>query len=109
MNKLIIHFSQPEFIIANYNLAEPDVLGRAYEYLIKQFADDAGKKGVEFYTPQGVVKLLGNILDPQEGMRICDPACGSGGMLIECVNYLKQQNKNFQDISLYGQEKNLNT
>ncbi|MHA1232176.1 MAG: HsdM family class I SAM-dependent methyltransferase [Candidatus Helarchaeota archaeon] len=69
------------------------MLGRAYEYLIKQFADDAGKKGGEFYTPQGVVKLLFCIVGPQERMRICDPACGSGGMLIECVNYIKEQGK----------------
>jgi len=109
LNKLIIHFSQPEFNLANSNLSEPDMLGRAYEYLIKQFADDAGKKGGEFYTPQGVVKLLVRLLDPQEGMRICDPACGSGGMLIECVNYLREQGKNPNNISIFGQEKNLNT
>lgn len=109
LNKLITHFSQPEFNLANSNLSDPDMLGRAYEYLIKQFADDAGKKGGEFYTPQGVVKLLVRLLDPQEGMRICDPACGSGGMLIESVNYLKEQGKNPNDISIFGQEKNLNT
>ncbi len=109
LSKLITHFSQPEFNLANSNLSEPDMLGRAYEYLIKQFADDSGKKGGEFYTPQGVVKLLVRLLDPQEGMRICDPACGSGGMLIESVNYLKEQGKNPNNISIFGQEKNLNT
>ncbi|KKN84239.1 hypothetical protein LCGC14_0290530 [marine sediment metagenome] len=109
LNKLITHFSQPEFNLANSNLSEPDMLGRAYEYLIKQFADDSGKKGGEFYTPQGVVQLLIRLLDPQEGMRICDPACGSGGMLIESVKYLKEQGKNPNNISIFGQEKNLNT
>ena len=109
LSKLVIHFSQADYKLANSNLSEPDILGRAYEYLIKQFADDAGKKGGEFYTPQGVVKLLVRILDPQEGMRICDPACGSGGMLIECINYLKEQNRNPQNLSIYGEEKNLNT
>ncbi len=109
LNKLVTHFSKPELNLANSNLSEPDILGRAYEYLIKQFADDAGKKGGEFYTPHGVVKLLIRILDPQEGMRICDPACGSGGMLIESVNYLKELGKNPNNISIFGQEKNLNT
>ena len=107
--KLIIHFSKKKYNLADSNLSEPDILGRAYEYLIKQFADDAGKKGGEFYTPQGVVQTLVSILDPQEGQRICDPACGSGGMLVECVNYLKAIGKDFQNLSLYGEEKNVNT
>jgi len=109
LNKLIVHFSKEEYNLANSNLAEPDILGRAYEYLIAQFADDAGKKGGEFYTPNGVVRLLVNLLQPEEGMRICDPACGSGGMLIECFNYLKEHGKNYKNLSLFGQEKNLNT
>ena len=58
-------------------------LGRAYEYLIERFADDAGKKGGEFYTPHLVVRLIVELLDPKPGMRISDPTCGSGGMLIE--------------------------
>ncbi len=109
LSKLILHFSQPEFNLGNSNLAEPDILGRAYEYLIKQFADDAGKKGGEFYTPEGVVRLLVHILDPEERMKICDPACGSGGMLVESINYLKEHDKNADNIAIFGQEKNLNT
>ncbi len=109
LNKLVVHFSKEGYSLANSNLAEPDILGRAYEYLIAEFADDAGKKGGEFYTPNGVVRLLVRILQPEEGMRICDPACGSGGMLIECTHYLKEQKKNHMNISLFGQEKNLNT
>jgi type I restriction enzyme M protein len=88
---------------------EPDMLGNAYEYLIAQFADDAGKKGGEFYTPKMVVRLIVECLRPTEGMSICDPACGSGGMLLEAVHYLERQGKNPKSLSLYGQEMNLNT
>ncbi|MBN1214492.1 MAG: SAM-dependent DNA methyltransferase [Candidatus Lokiarchaeota archaeon] len=109
LSKLIIHFSQKEYNLANSNLSDPDILGRAYEYLIKQFADDSGKKGGEFYTPNGVVRTLIKILQPKEGMRICDPACGSGGMLIECFRYLKETGQNPENLTLFGQEKNRNT
>ena len=85
------------------------MLGRAYEYLIKQFADDAGKKGGEFYTPTKVVELLVKVIKPEEGMRICDPTSGSGGMLIQSVDYIKSKGGNPNNLSLYGQEKNLNT
>jgi type I restriction enzyme M protein len=83
------------------------MLGRAYEYLIEKFADDAGKKGGEFYTPKMVVELIVELLQPKEGMRICDPTCGSGGMLIECAHYLERQGQNPKNLSLFGQEKNL--
>ena len=109
LSKLVIHFSQKEYNLANSNLSDPDILGRAYEYLIKQFADDSGKKGGEFYTPNGVVKTLVKILRPEEGMRICDPACGSGGMLIECFRYLQEKGQNPENLTLFGQEKNRNT
>ncbi|MBI3292480.1 MAG: SAM-dependent DNA methyltransferase [Elusimicrobia bacterium] len=105
--KLIIHFSKIR--LRNEDLEEPDILGRAYEYLIAQFADDAGKKGGEFYTPKEVVSLLVEILDPQEKMYVCDPTCGSGGMLIQCVHHLKCRGRNFKDIVLHGQEKNIGT
>ncbi len=78
--RLVQHFSQVS--LRNDRMAEPDLLGRAYEYLIEQFADDAGKKGGEFYTPRMVVKLIVELLAPTERMRICDPTAGSGGMLI---------------------------
>jgi type I restriction enzyme M protein len=64
------------------------MLGDAYEYLIKQFADDAGKKGGEFYTPKGVVQLVVALLDPQPSMSVYDPTCGSGGMLVESANHI---------------------
>jgi type I restriction enzyme M protein len=105
--RLVQHFSKLN--LRNANLSEPDMLGRAYEYLIEKFADDAGKKGGEFYTPRMVVKLIVEILRPAEGMRICDPTCGSGGMLIECAHYLERHKQNPKNLSLFGQEKNLGT
>ncbi|QIK52776.1 type I restriction-modification system subunit M (plasmid) [Jeotgalibaca porci] len=107
LQQLLQHFSLLN--LQNRNLSEPDILGRAYEYLIKMFADDAGKKGGEFYTPTKVVELLVRLLKPEEGMRVYDPTCGSGGMLIQSVDYVKKQGGNPQSISLFGQEKNLNT
>ena len=101
---LIEHFSQYE--LGNDNV-EPDMLGQAYEYLIKHFADLTNKKAGEFYTPRSVVHLLGLILDPHEGETIYDPACGTGGMLLECVNDLKHNNEDYRTLKLYGQEKNL--
>lgn len=88
---------------------EPDILGNAYEYLIAQFADDAGKKGGEFYTPKRVVRLIVECLRPEEGMRIYDPACGSGGMLLEASHYLARYGLDPGTLRLYGQEMNLNT
>ena len=107
LSKLVLHFGRLD--LRNANLSEPDMLGRAYEYLIERFADDAGKKGGEFYTPRGVVKLLVEVLRPREGMRVCDPTCGSGGMLIECAQHLARAKQNPRNLSLSGQEKNLGT
>ena len=105
--RLVQHFS--EFSLRNDRLAEPDLLGRAYEYLIEQFADDAGKKGGEFYTPRMVVKLIVELLAPTERMRICDPTAGSGGMLIECAHHIERKKGNPRNLTLHGQEKNLGT
>jgi type I restriction enzyme M protein len=107
LGRLVQNFSK--ITLKNANLAEPDMLGRAYEYLIEKFADDAGKKGGEFYTPKKVVELIVELLAPTEKMRICDPTCGSGGMLIECAHYLQRHGKNARNLSLFGQEKNLGT
>ena len=101
---LIEHFSQ--YTLGRKN-ADTDMLGNAYEYLIKHFADLTNKKAGEFYTPRSVVNLLGLILDPQEGETIYDPACGTGGMLLECVNHLKYKDEDYRTLKLYGQEKNL--
>ena len=89
---LIQHFSVHR--LRNSDLSDPDILGRAYEYLIAQFAGSAGKKGGEFYTPRMVVKLLVELLLPHEAMRVCDPTVGSGGMLIQCVDYIKRNGGN---------------
>jgi type I restriction enzyme M protein len=87
----------------------PDLLGAAYEYLIKMFADSAGKKGGEFYTPSEVVKLLVSLLKPHAGMKVYDPTCGSGGMLIQTRNYLADHGENPANLQLFGQEMNLST
>lgn len=101
---LIEHFSQ--YNLSN-SMVDPDMLGQAYEYLIKHFADLTNKKAGEFYTPRSVVHLLGLILDPHEGETIYDPACGTGGMLLECVGHLKENNEDYRTLKLFGQEKNL--
>ena len=88
---------------------EPDILGNAYEYLIAKFADDAGKKGGEFYTPKMVVRLIVECLEPDENMSVYDPTAGSGGMLLETAHYLERQGKNPKSLNLYAQEMNLNT
>jgi type I restriction enzyme M protein len=105
--RLVQHFSKIN--LRNSNLSEPDMLGGAYEFLIEHFADDAGKKGGEFYTPRKVVELIVSLLAPTEGMRIHDPTCGSGGMLIECAKYIERKGGNPKNLSLFGQEKNLGT
>ena len=104
LTDLIEHFSQ--YNLSNSNV-DADLLGQAYEYLIKHFADLTNKKAGEFYTPRSVVHLLGLILDPHEGETIYDPACGTGGMLLECVAHLKENNEDYRTLKLYGQEKNL--
>ena len=104
LTDLIEHFSQ--YTLSNERV-EPDLLGQAYEYLIKHFADLTNKKAGEFYTPRSVVHLLGLILDPQEGESVYDPACGTGGMLLECVDHLKAAGQDYRTLKLFGQEKNL--
>ena len=88
---------------------ERDLLGEVYEYFLGQFADSEGKRGGEFFTPQSIVKLLVEILEPFEGARIFDPACGSGGMFIKSGEYLKNHLKDKNKISFYGQELNQTT
>ena len=84
-------------------------LGNAYEYLIERFADDAGKKGGEFFTPKAVVRLMVELLDPRPGMTVYDPTCGAGGLLLEAVHHVERLGHPPTSIMLYGQEKNLNT
>ncbi len=103
---LIEHFSSKNLSKENVS---PDMLGQAYEYLIKKFADLTNRKAGEFYTPRSVVHLLGRILKPKEKESIYDPACGSGGMLLEAFQYVKQKEGDVRTIKLFGQEKNLTT
>lgn len=107
LRDLLSHFSRHR--LRNADFERPDLLGTAYEYLIKMFADSAGKKGGEFYTPSEVVKLLVALLKPHAGMRIYDPTVGSGGMLVQTRNYLASHGENPSNLSLAGQEMNLNT
>ncbi|WMN87849.1 type I restriction-modification system subunit M [Vibrio parahaemolyticus] len=107
LRDLLSHFSKHR--LRNEDFERSDMLGTAYEYLIKMFADSAGKKGGEFYTPSEVVQLLVALLKPHAGMRIYDPTTGSGGMLVQTRNYLKEHGENPANLSLYGQEMNLNT
>lgn len=93
----------------NREVVSNDMLGAAYEYLLHQFADASGKKAGEFFTPRAVVRLLVRILDPQPGEEVYDPACGSGGMLVETINEIREAGGDTRTLRLYGQEVNLTT
>jgi len=101
---LIDHFSK--YRLRNEDFEFPDLLGAAYEYLIRDFADSAGKKGGEFYTPRQVVQLMVRLVDPLAGMSIYDPCSGSGGMLIYARNHVADNGGNPADLFLAGQEAN---
>jgi type I restriction enzyme M protein len=103
---LLDHFNQPGFVLVNDNFEFPDLLGAAYEYLIKFFADSAGKKGGEFYTPAEVVRLLVQLTKPQAGNTIYDPTAGAGGFLIQSHQYVEEQGQDPNDLALYGQDSN---
>jgi len=103
---LLEHFSAHTLSIAN---VPDDQLGNAYEYLIKQFADDSGHTAAEFYTNRTVVRLMTLIMDPQPGESVYDPTCGSGGLLLNCALQLKDASREYRTLKLYGQEINLIT
>ncbi len=103
---LMEHFSSETLSIKN---VPNDELGQGYEFLIKKFADDSGHTAAEFYTNRTVVHLMTLIMDPKPGESIYDPTCGSGGMLLSCVNKLKEDGKEYRSLKLYGQELNLMT
>jgi type I restriction enzyme M protein len=106
LRDLIEHFSTLELTVAN--LPE-DELGQGYEYLIKKFADDSGHTAAEFYTNRTVVHLMTEMLDVQPGESVYDPTCGSGGMLLSCITHLRNQKKEWRNVKVYGQERNLMT
>lgn len=100
--QLVWHFNK--YKLTNDNFVFPDLLGAAYEYMIKNFADSAGKKGGEFYTPSTVVQLMVRIIKPQENMEIYDPTVGSGGMLIHSKQYVEEQGGDGRKLALFGQD-----
>lgn len=102
--ELLDHFNK--FVLINDNFEFPDLLGAAYEYLIKYFADSAGKKGGEFYTPAEVVRLLVQLVKPEAGNNVYDPTVGSGGFLIQAYQYIEEQGQDPNDLFLCGQDSN---
>ena len=103
---LVEHYSQHKLSLSNI---PDDKLGNAYEYLIKEFADDSGHTAAEFYTNRTVVTLMTKIMDPHPGESVYDPTCGSGGLLLNCALHLKSEGKEYRTLKLYGQEINLIT
>ena len=106
LRELIEHFSSQTLSLAN---CPEDELGVGYEFLIKKFADDSGHTAAEFYTNRTVVHLMTEMLDPKPGESIYDPTCGSAGMLLSAVTHLRRKGKEWRNLRLYGQERNLLT
>ena len=104
LKNLIEDFANEKLDLRPSHIGSQDIIGNAYEYLIARFASDSGKKGGEFYTPAEVSQLLAKLLQPKAGNRICDPACGSGSLLVKVASEIKSN-----DYSLYGQESNGST
>lgn len=104
LKNLVEHMSKIKVGNTNYSA---DIMGDSYEFLIKKFADLSKKNAGEFYTPRSIVKLLIMLMAPQIGETVYDPACGTGGMLIEAIRYMKSDKLTYGRI--YGQEKNLST
>ncbi|MFF5249079.1 N-6 DNA methylase [Streptosporangium sp. NPDC000095] len=104
LQQLVLHFDR--YRLRDEDFEFPDLLGAAYEYLIGEFADSASKKGGEFYTPRGVVRMMVGLVKPGPGMRVYDPCSGSGGMLIHAKEYVEEHGQDYRDLSLYGQECN---
>ena len=101
LRDLIEHFSSKTLSIKN---CPEDELGQGYEYLIKKFADDSGHTAQEFYTNRTVVHLMTEMLKPQPQESVYDPTCGSAGMLISCITYLKEHGQEWRNLKIFGQE-----
>lgn len=104
LTAFIQHFN--DIPLSNEDFEFPDLLGAVYEYLIKFFADSSGKMGGEFYTPAEVVRMMVQLIEPVEGMSIYDPCAGSGGMLIQSKEYVRESGGDSRNLSLAGQELN---
>ena len=107
-NEILRHvledFNKPELNLRPSRIGTLDVIGNAYEYLIKNFAATSGKKAGEFYTPPEVSDLIAELLEPQEGDEICDPACGSGSLLMKCGRKIREKYNGSKKYALFGQE-----
>lgn len=106
LKHLLEDFNDARLDLRPGQLESRDVLGDAYEFLVKNFASDSGKKGGEFYTPPEVSRLLAILVEPAAGMRICDPCCGSGSLLIRSGSQVPENNQGVRDVQLFGQELN---
>lgn len=104
LRHLIEDFAKPELNLRPSRIGNLDVIGNAYEYLIKNFAATSGKKAGEFYTPPEVSELMAEIVNPQEGDEICDPACGSASLLLKCANQIRKGHDGSKNFALFGQE-----
>lgn len=104
LRHLLEDFAKPELNLRPSRIGNLDVIGNAYEYLIKNFAATSGKKAGEFYTPPEVSELMAEIVDPQEGDEICDPACGSASLLLKCANQIRKGRDGSKSFALFGQE-----
>lgn len=102
--EFILHFDT--ISLRDEDFEFPDLLGAAYEYLIKYFADSAGKKGGEFYTPAEVSGMMARLIEPAAGMSVYDPCVGSGGMLIQSAKFVEDSGAESKDMELFGQEDN---
>jgi len=107
-NEILRHiledFARPDLNLRPSRIGKLDVIGNAYEYLIKNFAATSGKKAGEFYTPPEVSELMAEIVDPKEGDEICDPACGSASLLLKCANQIRKGHSGSKNFALFGQE-----
>jgi type I restriction enzyme M protein len=104
LQQLVDHFDR--YRLRNEDFEFPDLLGAAYEYLIAEFADSAGRKAGEFYTPRQVVRMMVRLVKPRAGMRVYDPCAGSGGMLVYSREYVEEHGEDTKNLALYGQENN---
>ncbi len=97
-------FNRPELNLRPSRIGKLDIIGNAYEFLIKNFAATSGKKAGEFYTPPEVSELIAELVSPDEGAEICDPACGSGSLLMKCGRQVQAKFNGSRKYALYGQE-----
>ncbi len=104
LRHLLEDFANPELNLRPSRIGKLDVIGNAYEYLIKNFASDAGRKAGEFYTPPEVSELIAELVEPKQGDEICDPTCGSGSLLMKCGQQVQKNFKGSKKYALYGQE-----